>query len=105
MRVVADRVVSMDVRLGIAAVAHAEAADLRVNVSAFCAEYDISRKTYYVLRGRYLKEGLEGLIPRSRRPLGSPSQTPLSMVELIVAKRVALGLEGLDSGAQSIRWS
>jgi transposase InsO family protein len=105
MRVVADRVVSMDVRLGIASAVQAEAADLRVDVSAFCAEYDISRKTYYVLRGRYLKEGLEGLVPRSRKPLGSPSRTPQAMVELVVAKRVALGLEGLDAGAQSIRWS
>jgi transposase InsO family protein len=105
MRVVTDWVVSMDVRLGIAAASRAEAADVRVNVSAFCAEYDISRKTYYVLRGRYLKEGLEGLVPRSRKPLGSPSSTPESMVELIVAKRVALTLEGLDAGAQSIRWS
>ena len=105
MRVVADRVVSMDVRLGIAAAVQVEAADVRVNVSAFCAEYDISRKTFYELRSRFVKEGLEGLVPRSRRPLGSPSQTPVSVVELIVAKRVGLALEGLDAGAQSIRWS
>ena len=85
MRVVADRVVSMDVRLGIAAAVQVEAADVRVNVSAFCAEYDISRKTFYELRSRFVKEGLEGLVPRSRRPWGSPSQTPVSVVELIVA--------------------
>lgn len=95
----------MDIRLGIAAAAQAEAAGLEVKVSAFCVEYGITRKTYYVLRGRYLREGFEGLVPRSRKPLVSPSRTPRAMVELIVAKRVALGLEGLDAGAQSIRWS
>lgn len=104
LHVVADRVVSMDVRLGIAAAAQAEAAGIKVVVSAFCAEHQISRKTYYELRGRYRQEGLEGLLPRSRRPLSSPSRTRSGMVELIVAKRLWLIGEGLDEGAQSIRW-
>lgn len=94
----------MDVRLAIAALVQAEGAGLRVSVSAFCAEHRVSRKTYYKLRKRYLEEGLEGLVPRSRRPVDSPNRIPASVVELVVAKRIQLAAEGLDDGAQSIRW-
>ena len=104
LHVVADGVVSMDVRLAIAALVQAESAGLRVSVSAFCAEHGLTRKTYYDLRRRYRKEGLEGLVPRSRRPLSSPNQTPAAMVDLVVGRRLALVAEGLDAGAQSIRW-
>jgi transposase InsO family protein len=104
LHVVTERVVSMDVRLAIAALEQARAAGLEVSVSAFCAEHGLSRKTFYELRGRYRREGLEGLVPRSRRPLSSPSQTPAAVCGLIVAKRAALVAEGLDAGAQSIRW-
>lgn len=105
LHVVAELVVSMDVRLAIAALAQAEAAGLRVSVTAFCAEHKISRKTYYELRKRYRNDGLEGLLPRSRRPMNSPGKTSQAVVELIVAKRASLVAEGLDGGAQSIRWS
>ena len=94
----------MDVRLAIAAVVQAESANLRVSVPAFCVEHELTRKTFYELRKRYLREGLEGLLPRSRRPLTSPNRTPPGMVELVVAMRVRLVAEGLDAGAQSIRW-
>jgi transposase InsO family protein len=104
LHVVADRVVSMDVRLAIAALAQVESAGLRVSISAFCAEHQLTRKTYYDLRRRYREEGLEGLLPRSRRPLSSPNQTPPAMAGLVVAQRAALVAEGLDAGAQSIRW-
>lgn len=104
LHVVADRVVSMDVRLAIAACVQAESGGLGVSVSAFCAEHELSRKTFYELRRRYLAEGLEGLVPRSRRPRSSPTQTSAAVVELIVAKRLSLVADGLDAGAQSIRW-
>lgn len=50
------------------------------------------------------RKGLEGLVPRSRRPLSSPSQTSAEVVELVIARRASLIAEGLDAGAQSIRW-
>lgn len=104
LHVVTERVVSMDVRLAIAALEQAQAAGLEVSVSAFCREHELSRKTFYELRRRYREEGLEGLVPRSRRPLSCPSQTPTAVVDLVVAKRTSLLSEGLDAGAQSIRW-
>ena len=104
LRVVAEWVVSMDVRLAIAALEQVQAAGAEVSVSAFCAEHGLTRKTFYELRRRYREEGLEGLVPRSRRPLSSPGQTPATVVELIVAERARLNAEGLDAGAQSIRW-
>lgn len=103
--VMADRVVSMDVRLAIASVLAAQSAGLKVSVTAFCAEQGISRKTFYEVRGRYLEGGLEGLLPRSRRPRHSPNATPAAMVALVVAKRRALIGAGLDEGARSVRWS
>src|SRR6478735_615897 len=95
----------MDVRLAIAALMQAESAGLRVSVTAFCAEPEISRKTFYDLRKRYRDDGLEGLLPRSRRPLSSPAKTSAAVVELVTAKRASLIAGGLDGGAQSIRWS
>jgi transposase InsO family protein len=95
----------MDVRLAIAAVDQFQRAGVRVSVTAFCAEHQISRKTFYEVRQRYREEGLEGLVPRSRRPRSSPSATPAAMVGLVVAKRLALIADGRDEGAQSIQWA
>ena len=44
------------------------------DVSAICRRHGISRSTFYEWRQRYAAEGLEGLVPRPRRPLSSPSQ-------------------------------
>jgi transposase InsO family protein len=105
LHVVADRLVSMDVRLAIAAMDQFQRAGVRLPVTAFCAEHGISRKAFYEVRKRYRTEGLEGLVPRSRRPRSSPSATSPAMVGLVVAKRLALIADGRDEGAQSIRWS
>ena len=95
----------MDVRLAIAAVDQFERAGVKLSVTAFCAEHQISRKTFYEVRKRYREEGLEGLVPRSRRPRSSPSATSPAMLGLVIAKRLELIAEGLDEGAQSIQWS
>lgn len=105
LRVVVDRLVSMDVRLAIAAVDLYQRAGVRLPVTAFCAEHGISRKTFYEIRSRYRSEGLEGLVPRSRRPRSSPSATPPAMLGLVIAKRLALIADGRDEGAQSIQWA
>jgi len=101
----ADRVVSMDVRLAVVSMVQAQAAGLKVPVKTFCAEQGITPKTFYELRRRYLEGGLEGLLPRSRRPHRSPNATAPSLVSAVLDKRLARISEGLDAGARSIRWS
>lgn len=96
----ADRVVSMEVRLAVAF--SAQPGDAPVNVTAFCAEIGVSRAQYYRLRERFDRTGLEGLLPRSRRPQTSPTAIGEPMVGLVVAKRAELVGAGLDHGAVSI---
>jgi leucine-zipper of insertion element IS481/Integrase core domain len=72
------------------------------SVSELCARLGMSRKSYYKYLVRFRCEGLEGLRPRSRRPLRSPTATPSGMVELITKARSDLAAEGWDNGALSI---
>ncbi len=95
----AEMVVSMDVRI---TVAFFEQENSGTSVRAFCRQHNISSQTFYVYRRRFCKEGLEGLVPRSRRPLSSPTVTPPNMVALLVAKRAELTAAGWDCGAVSI---
>jgi Helix-turn-helix domain len=37
-------------------------------VTDICARYNISTKTYYKWKNRYLKDGIDGLQERSRKP-------------------------------------
>jgi transposase InsO family protein len=53
------------------------------NFSELCRRFGISRKTGYKFQQRYLKEGVEGLKDRSRRPGSSPSKTN-NLVEAMV---------------------
>jgi transposase InsO family protein len=72
------------------------------SVTELCARLGISRKSYYKYLARFCCEGLEGLQPRSRRPLRSPFTTPPEMVGLIIKARTDLAAEGWDNGALSI---
>ena len=72
------------------------------SVTAICAQFGISRQTYYVAQRRHLADGVVGLLGRSRRPASSPGQTPAELEQLIVRLRVELTDSGLDNGAQSI---
>jgi transposase InsO family protein len=93
--------VSMEVRLAIGA--HAVLEDVSAcSVSALCASLGISRDTYYRYRGRMRGEGLEGLIPRSRRPRRSPGATNAEVMAAILDKHDELVAEGWDGGAQSV---
>jgi len=96
----ADQVVAMDVRM---AVAFFSQTDPGISVSRFCAEQGISRQTFYVLKRRFDTEGLEGLVPRSRRPLRSPAATGPDAVAMVLAQRAWLIDQGLDHGARSVR--
>jgi transposase InsO family protein len=99
-RVMADRVVSMDVRLAIAAFALVD--DGSSSVSRVCRELGISRDTYYRYRRRFEESGWVGLLPLSSRPKTSPGQTPPEVVELILRLRRELLEQGWDAGARSI---
>jgi transposase InsO family protein len=94
-----DQVVSMDVRMAVAFFLQTEP---NVTVTQFCEKNAISRDTFYTLRKRFRAGGLEALVPRSRRPLSSPSATSAQMMALVIEKRAHLVKEGLDAGAISI---
>jgi transposase InsO family protein len=97
----ADLVVPMEVRFAIGAFAALD--ESSVSVTELCRQHGISRDTYYRYRARLEAEGLEGLLPRSRRPRHSPNATPVEVVELLVAKHHQLVADGWDAGARSVR--
>jgi transposase InsO family protein len=68
------------------------------SVSAVCARHGISRETFYGWRRAYEQNGLEGLVPRSRRPAWSPGQLDSAVEDRIVRLRKDHGW-----GARKIR--
>lgn len=91
----AERLIAMETRL---TAVIAASIDPQISVSAVCVDLGISRDTYYRLRRRFAADGIECLLPRSRRPKTSPAATPQPMVEQIVAARRQLLEEGWDGG-------
>src|SRR6478672_6362363 len=83
--------------------AFAACGDGSVNVTAFCAAHGISLQTFYVYRRRFQAEGLQGLLPRSRRPARMPSRTTPAMAVSVVAVHDELAGQGWDAGARSVR--
>jgi transposase InsO family protein len=67
-------------------------------------DYGVSPRWVYELCRRFDAEGEAGLEPRSRRPRGSPQQTPVQVEDEIVELRKALTDEGLDAGAHTIAY-
>ena len=57
------------------------------SVVEVCARHQISRQTFYDWQRRYAAEGLEGLVPRSRRPARSPGQLDPEVEDRIVRLR------------------
>jgi transposase InsO family protein len=96
----AERMVSMEVRLAIAAFCMVDNGE--ASVTAVCDQLGVSRDTFYRYRARFENQGWLGLLPRSSRPHSSPGRTPPAMVALIVAMRARLTAEGWDAGARSI---
>jgi len=70
--------------------------------SAIAREYGVSRRWIITLVQRYLAEGDQGLVPRSRRPQTSPRQTPREIEDEIVAIRKELDKDGHEAGAATI---
>ena len=58
-------------------------------MAVLCARYEISRQTGYKLKRRYLAQGAEGLLERSRAPRGHGRATPDDVVQQILALRRA----------------
>lgn len=77
-------------------------ADGSMTVKEFCDRQGISRDTFYRYRARLQGEGLEGLLPRSRRPKSSPNATPMEMIELVIAEHDRLTADGFEAGARSV---
>ncbi len=75
-----------------------------VNVAAFCRDHSISRDRFYTIRRRYGAEGEAGLVPRSRAPNTVANRTSLEVEDLIVTLRKQLDDDGLDAGAETIKW-
>jgi putative transposase len=72
-------------------------------VSTFCAEHEISRKTFYAIRSRVAVEGpAAALEPRSRRPGSSPSEIGEDVTRHALNVRAALERSGLDHGPISV---
>ena len=72
-------------------------------VTTFCAEHEITCKTFYAIRARAREEGqAAALEPRSRRPKTSPARLPGERKDEALAVRAALESSGLDHGPISV---
>jgi transposase InsO family protein len=100
----AKEVIPMAVKATAAAYALDETARSAINVTAVCRDEGVSRAVFYKYVERVRREGLDGLVERSRRPHTSPQQTPVEVEDLVVRLRKELDDEGLDHGATSIQW-
>ena len=68
------------------------------------AAHGISKSWIYVLIKRYRAGGYEALEPRSRRPRSCRHETPVEVVQAIVAVRRELHANGHDAGAATIAY-
>jgi transposase InsO family protein len=72
-------------------------------VTTFCAEHQISRKTFYAIRARTRTDGAAAALePRSRRPKNSPTQLTDEVKQQALGVRAALESSGLDHGPISV---
>jgi transposase InsO family protein len=66
--------------------------------------YGVSKGWVSKLVARWRADGDAAFDPRSRRPKTSPAAIPTETVQLIVNLRRCLTAQGLDAGAETIRW-
>src|SRR5262245_19896252 len=66
--------------------------------------YGVSRSWVYRLVARHRSEGDKAFDPRSKRPRTSPRALAEPVVEAIIELRKTLQGQGLDAGADTIRW-
>lgn len=70
--------------------------------SEVARDYGVSRRWVITLVQRFEAEGVEGLQPRSRRPLNSPKRTALGIEDEIIEIRKGLDKVGHEAGAATI---
>ncbi|OIQ78258.1 integrase core domain protein [mine drainage metagenome] len=75
-----------------------------LNPTEAARRFGVSREWIYQLLARYKTDGLEGLEPRSRKPLTNPRVLTQEQREEIIRLRQHLLTQGLDAGAASIAW-
>jgi transposase-like protein len=80
-----EREISRAAARRLAIIRHAQ--EVTGNVAHTCRDYGISRQLYYTWLRRYEQESIEGLRPRSRRPLTSPKATSGEVIGKIVYLR------------------
>ncbi|HWC23796.1 MAG TPA: integrase core domain-containing protein [Flexivirga sp.] len=72
-------------------------------MTTFCAEHQISRKSFYALRARARDEGEAAVLePKSRRPKTSPARIGEEVKDEAVRVRASLESSGLDHGPISV---
>lgn len=76
----------------------------KVNVAEFCRDHSISRDRFYTIRRRFEAGGEAGLVPFSRAPNTVANRTSLVVEDLIVLLRKQLDDDGLDAGAETVKW-
>jgi transposase len=59
------------------------------NISELCRKYNISRSVGYKLLKRYELEGIEGLLPKSKRPKSCSFEIPNWMICEVIKEREA----------------
>ncbi len=74
------------------------------NPSEVADTYGVSRSWLYALLARYRTEGDTAFEPRSRRAHTRPQATPPATADLVIQLRRQLSDQGLDAGADTIRW-
>ncbi len=72
--------------------------------SEVARSYGVARSWIYTLVARYRNEGEAAFEPRSRRPKTAPNALDDASVALILELRDELTAQGLDAGAETIRW-
>jgi transposase InsO family protein len=72
------------------------------NVGVECARLGVSTKTFYKYLNRFRVEGVDGLYPRSRRPVRSPRMVSAAVEDLVLRARKDLLDGGHDDGADQI---
>src|ERR1700746_373079 len=65
-----------------------------VNFRALCQEYGISTKTGYKWKERFLRDGISGMVERSRRPKSHAHQLAEETVCEIIRRKLAHGRWG-----------
>ena len=70
--------------------------------SEVARDYGVSRRWVITLVQRYVADGDAGLLPRSRRPLRSPTRTADAVEDEVVVIRKDLDRHGHEAGAATI---